>query len=150
MNLGGESQIPDKGDKATMIWTRESPEFFMNLCNSSVTQRDNISTHLPSTFTDKVILAPFFTLLLVNLSRNLGGISCSRESENHIIDGTWWHLLCEFRLLKNSWGVCYHLLWLLLPVSDGSSFSSGSVTQREQTNWQNYISAHELKKKKLF
>lgn len=117
---------------------------------ASVAQRDNVSTHLPSTFTDKVILAPFFTFLLVNLSRNLGGISCSRESENHIIDGTWWHLLCEFRLLKNSWGVCYHLLWLLLPISDGSSFSSGSVTQREQTKWQNYVSAHELKKKKLF
>lgn len=81
------------------------------------------------------MLAPFFTFLLVNLSRNLGGISCSWESENDIIDETWWQLQCEFRLLKNSCRLCHHLLWLLSPVS-GSSFSSGSVTQGEENKWQ--------------
>lgn len=81
------------------------------------------------------MLAPFFTFLLVNLSRNLGGISCSWESENDIIDETWWQPQCEFRLLKNSCRLCHHLLWLLSPVS-GSSFSSGSVTQGEENKWQ--------------
>lgn len=31
---------------------------------------------LPSTFTEKVMLEPFFTFLEVNLSRNRGGTSC--------------------------------------------------------------------------
>lgn len=35
---------------------------------------------LPSTFTEKVMLAPSLTVLLVNLSRNLGGASCSSTS----------------------------------------------------------------------
>lgn len=54
-----------------------------------VMQRGKVSIHLPSTFTDNVMLAPFFTFLLVNLSRKRGGISCSWESENDIIDQTW-------------------------------------------------------------
>lgn len=53
---------------------------------SSVIQRHEVTAHLPSTFTDNVMLAPFFTFLFVNLSRNLGGISCSWESGNNIVD----------------------------------------------------------------
>lgn len=72
-----------------MTWVREHPKCIMKLCNLSVMQGDQVTIHLPSTFTDNVMLAPFFTFLLVNLSRNLGGISCSWESENDIIDETW-------------------------------------------------------------
>lgn len=53
---------------------------------SSVIQREEVTARLPSTFTDNVMLAPFFTFLFVNLSRNLGGISCSWESGNNISD----------------------------------------------------------------
>lgn len=35
---------------------------------------------LPSTFTEKVMLEPFFTFLEVNFSRNRGGTSCWRAS----------------------------------------------------------------------
>lgn len=64
-------------------------EYAVKLHISSVIQGDDVTAHLPSTFTDNVMLAPFFTFLFVNLSRNLGGTSCSWESGN-ISDETWW------------------------------------------------------------
>lgn len=45
---------------------------------------------LPSTFTEKVMLEPFFTFLEVNFSRNRGGISCCTSGDTQVAAGDSW------------------------------------------------------------